>query len=275
MTLRVYISGGPNRKRFSSGLTQTEEAKKLHAQFPQVDFVKSGQTDFVVIDDENGDGPSESALKTLKEGGKVMKYTAFVKMMRRKSRKNSKKKSAAWSGHADTLTGQMENVQLEDKEQEQETNTIGTVIPLFVRYALRMYMFIAMEASDTAMVIPAVKEMCQFLVKDNNEKLNQAWMDYVQMLQVIYKNMKIRKENQSCDDMLLQAQRQLGLKSNAIVTNCMASNVDVAKLMDFFTNHDEQVLAMMLGTSINSSAMQSTAFDELVTSVTQFALSFF
>lgn len=93
--MRVYISGGPNRRRFSVG-TQHDIEARLHKLNPEIEIVKSGKSDFIVIDDDaSEEGASETALKT---GGKVIEYSDFVHLLKRQN-KTEKKTNKKLRGH--------------------------------------------------------------------------------------------------------------------------------------------------------------------------------
>ena len=92
--LRIYISGGPRRQRFQNGMTQDEIGRELKRLNKHIEVVKSGHTEFIVIDDgtKRCDGPSNTALKT---GGKVIEYSKFknwlMKHTTNTTRKSTKK----------------------------------------------------------------------------------------------------------------------------------------------------------------------------------------
>ena len=52
--MRVYLSGGPNRtQQWGSLHTKKEMQAKIREINPRVEFVKSGQSDFIVVPDDD------------------------------------------------------------------------------------------------------------------------------------------------------------------------------------------------------------------------------
>lgn len=78
--MRVYISGGPHRQTFSNGKTQEQIAIELQKINPEIEIVKGGKSDFIVIDDEKSASPSNTALNT---GGRVFRFTKFKAFLKK------------------------------------------------------------------------------------------------------------------------------------------------------------------------------------------------
>jgi hypothetical protein len=84
--IRVYLSGGPGRSRsWGIGGKKSEIEDMLLDMNSHIEFVRSGQSDWIVIPD-GVDTASETALKT---GGMVVHLSEFVKMMKKKTKKKN------------------------------------------------------------------------------------------------------------------------------------------------------------------------------------------
>jgi hypothetical protein len=106
MSMRVYLSGGAERKRkWGPGLLTKASAaraildlsdEKLYA----LQIVRSGKADYVVIPDDLAH-PSETALKT---GGKVKKFSVFMAMLRGGKHKSTASKEKSRPSKKSTST---------------------------------------------------------------------------------------------------------------------------------------------------------------------------
>ena len=103
MTIRVYLSGGPEGQRWGNGLTKAEIAKTLRALNRNIEIITSGKADYIVIPN----AVSSASANALKTGGTVKNYTAFVAMMKRRkasSSPQSKKSTKKTASRKKTVT---------------------------------------------------------------------------------------------------------------------------------------------------------------------------
>jgi len=93
MVLKIKLSGGPDRVRqYNSDFSTKAEAQRvLRKLSPGIKFVSHGKDAADYIITPNGVLPSESALKT---GGQHMYFSNFVRMLKTRNTKASKKKSS-------------------------------------------------------------------------------------------------------------------------------------------------------------------------------------
>jgi hypothetical protein len=89
--MRVYLSGGPDRTK-NWGLANTKaEAKKLIRQTATgIQFVTSGQSDYIVIPDSI----STASMTAMKTGGEVKKLSAFMRMLRSQEQRKSTRRGS-------------------------------------------------------------------------------------------------------------------------------------------------------------------------------------
>lgn len=271
--IRVYISGGPHRQRFSNGLTQSQMEDAITDRFPNVQIVKSGATKYIIIDDENSEGPSNTALKT---GGEIVTYQEFLnKMQRRKAslkkKSSKKKKTHSMRGCAETAEAKEEtDGMVEDMSQLSVTDESSAVI-VFAKYASYLYMFVSQKISAEDFMVfmkTVTADMTRVLANGSPKQatLQQNWLQYCKTIVDIQAKMAAKKQPCSA---AIDAQRMLGTKSNAIIASLVDRVQDLEKLLNFFTEHDEFVVQLML--AIENKADTMSTFDLLLTSMLRFA----
>ena len=96
--MRVYLSGGSDRQRWGKHGTKADVMAEFKALCGELEFVRSGTADYIVIPDEV-DAPSATALKT---GGKVMHYAAFKRKLQTQKKSGSRRKSVSFRARAPT-----------------------------------------------------------------------------------------------------------------------------------------------------------------------------
>ena len=274
--MRIYISGGPNRQRFSSGLTQKQIAMNIKSEFPQVEVVKSGTTDYIVIENDTCE-PSATALAT---GGSVITLNEFMQMMRRK--KTSKKKSSKkkyYRGNMETLvadpqedeekqmTKEMQNLKVEDMPMHPTT--------VFAKYVSFVHMLISGALTPENFVTLMQKTDIVNVIAPGNEnkKLKAAWTAYCEEIKNLSGFFQTKK-NQTCDN-AMNAQRALGLKTDriatAIYTEMSISESVVIGMLDFCTNSNNTMVQLMVAKDNETQSL--AALDQLLTSALEFASS--
>lgn len=274
--MRVYISGGSQRQRFSNGNTQCEIATKIQSEFPDVEVVKSGKTDFIIVDDLNSNGASASALRT---GGKVVTYSQFLRHMRnsKKIGKQSRKKSLHkdWRANAEALEVVEQKMDKLSLNPQQDTKQPNAVL-LFAKYVTYIYMMVTNSSSMQTvidMMKPTLDGLATLLVTEkhatNVSLMQRAWYNYVAEIGIIQ-----NKVNHGTCSTTLDAQKELTLRSNAIVTVYIKSNSEILNIMDFFANHDRDVIQLVVDASSGQNDTGVvTSFDKLMTSTLEFAMS--
>lgn len=194
--MRVYISGGPNRRRFSVG-TQHDIEAQLHKLNPKIEIVKSGQSDFIVIDDDaSEEGASETALKT---GGKVIEYSDFVHLL--KKNKTEKKTNKKLHGHvaAAAATPDLE-ISFQGLSVD-DSNLVITFTRLYSLYFANVYLY-ATHALDEDRDIAnmystrAFKLQCEIAaLEDCKDKklLRDYWRASTSVIQAYLKDSNMTK----------------------------------------------------------------------------------
>lgn len=284
--MRVYISGGQDRQKFTNGLTQTQIKEAIQSEFPQVQVVKSGKTDYIIIDDANTSGPSDTALKT---DGEIIHYSVFMQMMqrRKKNSKTSAKKTNAkktnakkasdkrmvkvWCGKTETMDEEKDTNPHDQQKPEEPAQRTNAII-LFTKYAAYVYMMVMNNVQNMdALMSTTIDQIATLLVSgkqsSNVESMKEAWKAYVKEIEAIKQSI----ESGRCETGL-DAQRLLNIRSNAIITSFVKSNSDIGKIMDFFANHDRAVVQLVIDTSTKQTTEYVAAsFDQLLTTTLEFA----
>ncbi len=81
--MRVYLSGGKERlRKWDDDLTKADVAFILLSLQQDIEIVRSGHADYIVIPD----AASDASMSALKTNGKVKKYSAFLKLMNKKTK---------------------------------------------------------------------------------------------------------------------------------------------------------------------------------------------
>ena len=267
--MRIYISGGPNRQRFSNGMTQQEIAEYIMEKFPDVEVVKGGQTDYIVIDNENCGGPSSTAKKT---GGQVIALSQFMGIMRRReNRKASKKKVSKkkYSGATPNLEEDEKKVVSGMKNLTIDETSVSAV-QVFAKYAVYVQMLVsgAMVPEQFLTMMQHMQPQFLQVFGSNSDKLAGAWQKYFTKIADL-SSMFSGKTTWSCAH-AVDAQGALGHLSDRIVALIVRSQKDddqVEHLMDFFTNHNNDLVQLMMADDNNS----AQSFDLLLTSTLKFA----
>ena len=269
-TIRVYISGGPHRQRFSNGLTQSQMEDDITARFPNVEIVKSGKTKYIIVD-QNSEGPSSTALKT---GGEVVTYQSFLnKMQRRKYslKKSSTKKTRSMRGCAQTAEAKDETVDVLDDMQQLSIADSSSAVIVFAKYASYLYMFVSQKISGDDFMLfmkTVTADMTRVLANGapKQAEIQQTWINYCRTIVDLQES--LANKNRTCSASI-HAQRLLGIKSNAIVASLINGSQDIEMVMNFFTELDDLVVQLML--AIENKADTMITFDQLLTSMLRFA----
>jgi hypothetical protein len=78
-SLKVKLSGGPNRQRFAGGMTKKQVMSQLLLKKPDIDFVTSGHTANRIVIPDEAPNASKTALSHAKEDAQVLTLTEFIK----------------------------------------------------------------------------------------------------------------------------------------------------------------------------------------------------
>lgn len=279
-TIRVYISGGPNRQRFSNGLTQKEIGDRITSRYPNVKVVKSGKTQYIIVDNENEDGPSETALETLGEGGEVICYHDFMSKMERKygTKKKTSNKKKSMRAAAGTLTLDVpEDEQKKDDEDLNEhmsnlkVDTENSPIIVFAKYVSYLYMFIsqAIEADAFLRLMGGVTKGMTYILSGTSGQqpaVQESWASY--WTEFVRIHALLSQQNQPCSK-AVYAQRALTKKSNLILTALLPMQTEkLQRLLNFFTDHNETLVQFMI--SADKKKDNLIVLDQLLSSMQQF-----
>lgn len=283
--MRIYISGGPNRGRFSNGLTQQQIAKNIMKEFPSVEVVKSGQTDYVVIDDNNVDGPSATAQET---GGQVITLSKFLSRLRwqgtrpaaqKKESKKKPQKQRTFRGTAPDLkpdedektTERMAKLTLEPTTVDTPPNPLLQ----FAKYAVYIRMLVSNTMTVDQFMI-AMQTLAPHMLRvlgTEDANVTQAWKEYVTQIAALSEEFNNSKSWKCVT--AVEAQHSLGHLSDQIVAWLLRlpqqwKENQIANLMNFFTTHNSELVQVMIAN--DDKVASELALDHMLESTLAFAI---